>query len=209
MTHYLYNTRRCILNSSFPFKQLFLISCVLLGGCNPSSEIKTEKDFLLGQDRCSAKIHRIRPERNADDAALTLKMEPGNPLKVKGILKTVKGGKRDYTLNPSESLILKIDGNDYPLEVIHSLKDPLEEIKQYNVALPSGRSLMLGRVIEVTRRSITFLLSYELMDKIILATRVSFRIDSPSKEGYPIVIPFTQENQDTLHKFKITCTPKV
>ncbi|WP_010303993.1 hypothetical protein [Candidatus Odyssella thessalonicensis] len=208
MIQYLYQRKTGLWNPAFSLKQLSLISCLLLCGCNPSSEIKTEKDFLLGQDRCSAKIRRIKPERNADDAALTFKMEPGTPLKAKGILKIAQAGKRDYTLNPSESLILKIDGNDYPLEVIHSLKDPLEEIEQYNVALPSGGSLMLGRVKEVTRRSITFLLSQQLMDKIILATRVSFRIDSPSKEGYPIVIPFTQENQDTLQKFKITCTPK-
>lgn len=186
----------------------------LLAGCTSTPELEFATEPLTGQECCTAQ-HKLFPAMNSHDGEFILKYSKpegvGQKSAIRGILKIAHYGKREYNVNPHETLNLFVDGKRYMLDIVNSLKEPREEIGSSNsVYLPSlGGSLSIRPVNEVTRRKISFYLSEDLLSKISAAKAASFEISSFNNasylEGYPIILMLKPENISLIQEFKNKC----
>jgi len=175
-----------------------------------------KQEPLTGQEYCLASI-KLLPLKNNREGSLILKCGKddsiGNNL-IKATLKIVQQGK-EYTINSHETLKVYIDGTPLALELINSFQEPLEEVSNYPVAMPSGGSFMLGTVRDVTRRSMSFFLSIEDLSKMVMAKKVAFEIDSLSSKDslslqkYPIILELSADGIEFLEEFKRNYPSKI
>lgn len=178
---------------------------LVLSGCS-SPHITREIEPLTGQEYCAIRKNRLTPLKGCQQAELFLKassqFQKGEA--VKATLTIELKGESDYTINPQETLIVKIDNISYPLEILSTIKNPHEVRETYQTS-----GISFGVVREVTSRKISFYLSQEMIKKILTAKRVHFEIDVPSSfktsEKYPIQAQLEAENISIIQEFYHTC----
>jgi hypothetical protein len=175
-----------------------------------------KQEPLTGQEYCLASI-KLLPIKNNQEGTILLKCGQDNSVgnnPIKATLKILQQGK-EYNINPHETLKVYIDGIPLALELINSFQEPLEEVRNYPVAMPSGKCLMLGTVRDVTRRSVSFFLSIDYLSKMIMAKKVAFEIassssnDALSLQKYPIILELSADDLPFLQEFKRDCVSKI
>lgn len=88
-------------------------------------------------------------------------------------------------------------------------------MKTYNVYIAPAQSIMLGRINEVTRRSIIFSLSKEKLSNLLNSKTAYFQINSTSTPnhdaqiGYPIIIKIDEKNMAMVKEFEKKCINKI
>ncbi len=187
-------------------------TCMLVGCSGPYLE--QGKDTLTGQEYCKAHLTNLRALNKSDHASLLLKnfkQEHKSFVNkpVKATLNITHEGKKDYTINPQETLSLLIDDMRYPLEMVSSFKRPDKVVDNYYVSLPSGGFTVVGNVKDVTNRKISFLLPQELIDQLSGAKSAGFEVSllkySQHAQNYPIIFYLTQEDIKIVQEFKNNC----
>ncbi|AIK96495.1 hypothetical protein [Candidatus Odyssella acanthamoebae] len=187
---------------------LILLFTACLAGCGPRSTLTTEKDPMMGEEHCIATIRGMELT-GVDDSELVLKHQSASK-PIKATLNLAHKGVRDYTVNANESLTMVVDEKIYPLEIINSTKDAVEDVQYANVNYAPTASIRLGFVKEVTRRRITFLLTKENIAHLLQAKTVKFQITvSPASAGssslYPIVVALKESNRQSIKEFSTQC----
>jgi hypothetical protein len=191
---------------------LILLTIFLSGCTKPGLEFI--KEPLTGDEYCYINP-KLLPGKNCDAGSLVLKcpriVGMSKKAAIKATLNIAHNNRRDYHSNPDEILVLVIDGLRYNLEIINSLKKPLEEVQRHNVALPSGGNFGFGTVNEVTRRKIAFFLSDEILTKASAAKKAHFEITlqtigkSQIVPDYPIVLMLGSDSLALINDFKNKC----
>jgi len=186
------------------------MSIILVGCSNSKMEFKQEP--LTGQEYCLASV-KLLPIKNNEEGSLILKYGKDDSIEnnlIKATLKIVQKGK-EYNINPHETLKVYIDGTPLALQLVNSFQEPVDQVTNYSVAMPSGRSLMLGAVRDITRRNMSFFLSKDDLSKMITSKKIVFEIssssleDSLSVQNYPIVLELEPDNIPFLQEFKSSC----
>lgn len=193
---------------------IYIIMSVILVGCS-NSKMEFKQEPLTGQGYWLASINLL-PMKNIEKGSLILKCDKDDFIEknpIKATLKMDQKGK-EYNINSHETLKVYIDGTPLALPLVNSFQEPVEEVSQYPVAMPSGRSLMLGTVREVTRRNMSFFISFDDLSKMIAAKKIVFEITSSSSKDslplqkYPIVLDLRTEDIPFLQEFKSSCVKK-
>lgn len=186
-----------------------IMPALVLGGCSPP-RLVLDTEPLTGQKYCVTRDNRLTPLVGCHHAELLLKSalseENQRNLGIKATLTLDYEGKRDYTINPHEILLVRIDNTAYPLTILSSLKEPHEVVESY-----SSGAFRFGRVKEVTSRQISFYLSTDLLNKIINAKTVQFEIRLPDvhtqlpSDTYPIRAELSPDNLSVIQEFQSKC----
>lgn len=191
-----------------------IISLILVGCTNSKMELKQEP--LTGQAYYLGTI-KLLPIKNNEGGSLILKCEKeafvGNNL-IKATLQIVQEDK-EYNINPHETLNIYIDDAPLALQIVSSFQEPQDAVSHYPVVMPSGTSVFLGRVREITRRNMSFFLPTDYLSKMMAAKKVVFEIssavsvESPSLQKYPIALELSTEDFAFLQEFKSNCVSNV
>ena len=183
---------------------------LILAGCE-SNKLEFKSESLTGQ-RYGTLTSKLIAVKNCEFAELSLKYSKEAAKEKSSLVATLvidQSGK-EYNINPHEQLTLYLDGKPYVLEILNSHQDTREETETYYVSPGPGKMIPFGRVKELTRRKISFLLSADYLSKIMAAKSVTLEISSfsqktPVLQGYPIILEFTPENVAALQDFEKKC----